>query len=153
MAIRHKTYNVHGIQFHPEVTHTPQGRILLKNCVCGVCQAKADWFMGSFVQEAVDRIRREVGENGHVIGAVSGGVDSSVAAVLLNRAIGNRFHAVLVDNGLLRMNESQEVLERLGGAGIDLTLADASELFLSKLAGVSDPEQKRKIIGGTFIDV
>ena len=152
-AIASETSAMYGIQFHPEVTHTPQGRILLKNFVCGVCKAKADWFMGSFVQEAVDRIRREVGENGHVIGAVSGGVDSSVAAVLLNRAIGNRFHAVLVDNGLLRMNESQEVLERLGGAGIDLTLADASELFLSKLAGVSDPEQKRKIIGGTFIDV
>ena len=88
-----------------------------------------------------------------MIGAVSGGVDSSVAAVLLNRAIGNRFHAVLVDNGVLRLNEAAEVMERLGAAGIDLTLADASELFLSKLSGVSDPEQKRKIIGTTFIDV
>lgn len=144
---------MYGIQFHPEVTHTPQGRVLLKNFVCGVCKAKADWFMGSFVNEAIARIREQVGETGHVIGAVSGGVDSSVAAVLLNRAIGNRFHAVLVDNGVLRLNEAAEVMERLGAAGIDLTLADASELFLSKLSGVSDPEQKRKIIGTTFIDV
>ena len=145
--------NLYAIQFHPEVTHTPQGRVLLKNFVCGVCNAKADWFMGSFVNEAIARIREQVGETGHVIGAVSGGVDSSVAAVLLNRAIGNRFHAVLVDNGVLRLNEAAEVMERLGAAGIDLTLADASELFLSKLSGVSDPEQKRKIIGTTFIDV
>lgn len=152
-AIASVSGEMYGIQFHPEVTHTPQGRILLKNFVCGVCKAKADWFMGSFVKEAIDRIRNEVGETGHVIGAVSGGVDSSVAAVLLNRAIGNRFHAVLVDNGVLRLNESEEVMERLRGAGIDLTLADASELFLSKLSGVSDPEQKRKIIGSTFIDV
>lgn len=99
--------------FHPEVTHTPRSRAL-KNFVCGVCNAKADWFMGSFVNEAIARIREQVGETGHVIGAVSGGVDSSVAAVLLNRAIGNRFHAVLVDNGVLRLNEAAEVMERLG---------------------------------------
>lgn len=144
---------MYGIQFHPEVTHTPQGRILLKNFVLNICEAKADWEMGSFVNEAIARIRSEVGEEGHVIGAVSGGVDSSVAAVLLNRAIGKRFHAVLVDNGVLRLNEAKEVMERLGAAGIDLHLADASELFLAKLAGVSDPEKKRKIIGTTFIDV
>lgn len=152
-AIACQERTMYGIQFHPEVTHTPQGRVLLKNFVCGVCGAKADWFMGSFVNEAIAHIREQVGETGHVIGAVSGGVDSSVAAVLLNRAIGNRFHAVLVDNGVLRLNEAAEVMERLGAAGIDLTLADASELFLSKLSGVSDPEQKRKIIGTTFIDV
>lgn len=144
---------MYGIQFHPEVTHTPQGRILLKNFVCGICQANQDWKMGSFVNEAIERIRAQVGENGHVIGAVSGGVDSSVAAVLMNRAIGDRFHAVLVDNGVLRLNEAKDVMERLGAAGINLRLADASELFLSKLTGVSDPEQKRKIIGHTFIDV
>ena len=144
---------MYGIQFHPEVTHTPQGRILLKNFVLNICEAKADWEMGSFVNEAIARIRSEVGEEGHVIGAVSGGVDSSVAAVLLNRAIGKRFHAVLVDNGVLRLNEAKEVMERLGAAGIDLHLADASALFLAKLAGVSDPEKKRKIIGTTFIDV
>lgn len=142
-----------GLQFHPEVTHTPQGRELLRNFVVGICGARADWCMGSFVSEAIARIRAEVGETGHVIGAVSGGVDSSVAAVLLNRAIGARFHAVLVDNGVLRLNEAAEVMERLGAAGIDLRLADASELFLSKLSGVSDPEAKRKIIGTTFIDV
>lgn len=144
---------MYGIQFHPEVTHTPQGRILLKNFVRGICNANNDWEMGSFVNEAIASIRKQVGENEHVIGAVSGGVDSSVAAVLMNRAIGKRFHAVLVDNGVLRLNEAKEVMERLTAAGIDLHLADASELFLSKLAGVSDPEKKRKIIGGTFIDV
>ena len=144
---------MYGIQFHPEVTHTPQGCILLKNFVCGICKANQDWKMGSFVNEAIEQIRAKVGENGHVIGAVSGGVDSSVAAVLMNRAIGDRFHAVLVDNGVLRLNEAKEVMERLGAAGINLRLADASELFLSKLTGVSDPEQKRKIIGHTFIDV
>ena len=108
---------MYGIQFHPEVTHTPQGRILLKNFVLNICEAKADWEMGSFVNEAIARIRSEVGEEGHVIGAVSGGVDSSVAAVLLNRAIGKRFHAVLVDNGVLRLNEAKEVMERLGIEG------------------------------------
>lgn len=152
-AIASHSRVMYGIQFHPEVTHTPQGRILLKNFVCGICQATQDWKMGSFVNESIERIRAQVGENGHVIGAVSGGVDSSVAAVLMNRAIGDRFHAVLVDNGVLRLNEAKEVMERLGAAGINLRLADASELFMSKLTGVSDPEQKRKIIGHTFIDV
>ncbi|KAK8816124.1 GMP synthase [Blastocystis sp. ATCC 50177/Nand II] len=152
-AIASHDHVMYGIQFHPEVTHTPQGRILLKNFVRGICQANNDWEMGSFVNEAIEAIRKQVGEDEHVIGAVSGGVDSSVAAVLMNRAIGKRFHAVLVDNGVLRLNEAKEVMERLTAAGIDLHLADASELFLSKLAGVSDPEKKRKIIGGTFIDV
>ena len=152
-AIASHDHVMYGIQFHPEVTHTPQGRILLKNFVRGICQANNDWEMGSFVNEAIEAIRKQVGEDEHVIGAVSGGVDSSVAAVLMNRAIGKRFHAVLVDNGVLRLNEAKEVMERLTAAGIDLHLADASELFLSKLSGVSDPEQKRKIIGTTFIDV
>ena len=152
-AIASHSRVMYGIQFHPEVTHTPQGRILLKNFVCGICQATQDWKMGSFVNEAIERIRAQVGETGHVIGAVSGGVDSSVAAVLMNRAIGDRFHAVLVDNGVLRLNEAKDVMERLGAAGINLTLADASERFLAQLTGVSDPEQKRKIIGHTFIDV
>ena len=101
---------MYGIQFHPEVTHTPQGHVILRNFVLGICGAKADWKMGSFVNEAIARIREQVGEEGHVIGAVSGGVDSSVAAVLLNRAIGKRFHAVLVDNGVLRLDEAMSVL-------------------------------------------
>lgn len=109
--------------------------------------------MGSFVEESIQRIREQVGEESHVIGAVSGGVDSSVAAVLLNRAIGKRFHAVLVDNGVLRLNEAKEVVETLTAAGIDIKLVDASDLFLGLLKGVTDPEQKRKIIGHTFIDV
>lgn len=109
-AIASEDRVMYGIQFHPEVTHTPQGRVILRNFVLGICGAKADWEMGSFVNEAIARIREEVGEEGHVIGAVSGGVDSSVAAVLLNRAIGKRFHAVLVDNGVLRLDEAMSVL-------------------------------------------
>ena len=109
-AIASEDRVMYGIQFHPEVTHTPQGRVILRNFVLGICGAKADWEMGSFVNEAIARIREQVGEEGHVIGAVSGGVDSSVAAVLLNRAIGKRFHAVLVDNGVLRLDEVMSVL-------------------------------------------
>lgn len=145
--------NLYGIQFHPEVSHTPLGKAILKNFVLGVCRCKADWSMGSFVEEAIHRIRERVGD-GIVIGAVSGGVDSSVAAVLLNRAIGERFHGFLVDNGVLRLNEASQVMERLKNRlGINLDLIDASHAFLTKLQGVTDPEKKRKIIGNTFIEV
>lgn len=99
-----------GIQFHPEVTHTPNGKILLNNFIVSICKCNSDWTMGNFVQESIEEIKKMVGEKNHVIGAVSGGVDSSVAALLLNRAIGSRFHAILVDNGLLRKNESEEVI-------------------------------------------
>lgn len=145
--------NLYGIQFHPEVSHTPLGKTILKNFALGICQCRADWSMGSFVEEAIERIQRQVGD-GIVIGAVSGGVDSSVAAMLLNRAIGERFHGFLVDNGVLRQNEAAQVMERLKNKlGINLNLIDARSIFLAKLQGVTDPEKKRKIIGNTFIEV
>jgi GMP synthase (glutamine-hydrolysing) len=153
MAHTEKKY--YGIQFHPEVTHTPQGKTLLKNFAVDICQAKTDWTMGKFVDQEIARIRALVGEKGQVIGAVSGGVDSTVAAKLMQEAIGNRFHAVLVDNGVLRLNEAKQVKETLtAGLGINLTVIDASDRFLGRLKGVTDdPEKKRKIIGNTFIEV
>jgi GMP synthase (glutamine-hydrolysing) len=153
-AMEHPTRNIFGLQFHPEVQHTPNGVDMLRNFVMGICGCAGDWSMSGFVEEAVTTIRDTVGPTGRVIGAVSGGVDSTVAAVLLHRAIGDRFHAVLVDNGLLRKNEAVNVLKRLKDeCGVNLTCVDASEEFLSKLAGVSDPEAKRKVIGNTFIEV
>ncbi|KAL4958413.1 GMP synthase [Aspergillus filifer] len=153
-AIAHKTDPIYGIQFHPEVTHTPQGGQLLKNFAVGICGAEQKWTMAEFIGQEIARIRQLVGPDGQVLGAVSGGVDSTVAAKLMTEAIGDRFHAVLVDNGCLRLNESekvQEVLERQ--LGINLTVVDASEQFLAGLKGVDDPEKKRKFIGGKFIDV
>jgi GMP synthase (glutamine-hydrolysing) len=154
-GMAHKTKKLYGIQFHPEVTHTPQGIVLLKNFAVDICQAKTDWTMGKFVDQEIARIRALVGEKGQVIGAVSGGVDSTVAAKLMKEAIGDRFHAVMVDNGVLRMNEAKQVKETLtAGLGINLTVIDASERFLSRLAGIKDdPEKKRKVIGNTFIEV
>ena len=141
------------MQFHPEVTHTPQGTALLGNFVLKACGAAREWSMSSFLAEQVESIRRLVGD-AHVLGAVSGGVDSTVAAVLLHRAIGERFHAVMVDNGLLRLDERAQVLAMLRDrCGVNLRAVDASELFLRKLAGVTEPEAKRKIIGATFIEV
>lgn len=143
-----------GIQFHPEVTHTQKGKQLLSNFAVTICGARQDWTMEKFVDKEIERIKATVGPKGQVIGAVSGGVDSTVAAKLMQRAIGDRFHAVLVDNGVLRMDEAVTVKERLTeGLGINLTVVDASELFLSRLKGVSEPEKKRKIIGNTFIEV
>jgi GMP synthase (glutamine-hydrolysing) len=154
-GMAHKTKKLYGIQFHPEVTHTPQGTVLLKNFAVDICEAKTDWTMGKFVDQEIARIRALVGEKGQVIGAVSGGVDSTVAAKLMKEAIGDRFHAVMVDNGVLRMNEAEQVKETLtAGLGINLTVIDASERFLSRLAGITDdPEKKRKVIGNTFIEV
>lgn len=144
-----------GIQFHPEVTHTPQGKELLGNFAVQICGARTDWTMGKFIGQEIARIRALVGDKGQVIGAVSGGVDSTVAAKLMQEAIGSRFHAVLVDNGVLRLNEAEQVKKMMGDQlGINLTVIDASERFLSLLAGVKDdPERKRKIIGNTFIEV
>jgi GMP synthase (glutamine-hydrolysing) len=152
--MQHTAKHIYGLQFHPEVNHSPTGGTMLKNFVIGVCGCSGDWSMASFVEEAVATIRRTVGETGRVIGAVSGGVDSTVAAVLMNRALGERFNAVLVDNGLLRKDEAANVLKRLrDDCGVNLRCVDASEEFLSRLAGVDDPERKRKIIGNTFIEV
>jgi GMP synthase (glutamine-hydrolysing) len=153
-GIAHEEKELFGIQFHPEVTHTPKGKQLIENFAVKICGAKQDWTMEAFVDKEIARIRGLVGEKGQVIGAVSGGVDSTVAARLMHESIGDRFHAVMVDNGVLRQDEAKQVRETLtAGLGVNLTVVDASELFLSKLKGVSHPEQKRKIIGNTFIDV
>ncbi|KAI0244298.1 GMP synthase (glutamine-hydrolyzing) [Massospora cicadina] len=153
-AIGSESQHIFGIQFHPEVTHTPNGPQLLKNFVINICGCKANWTMASFVEKEIERIRAIVGPTGQVVGAVSGGVDSTVAAKLMTEAIGDRFHAILVDNGVMRLNECQTVKRILKDhLGINLEVVDASDLFLGKLAGVTDPEKKRKIIGNTFIEV
>ena len=153
-GIAHTRKPLYGIQFHPEVTHTPQGKLVLENFAVKICGARQDWTMGKFVDQELERIRALVGDKGQVIGAVSGGVDSSVAAKLMQQAIGDRFHAVLVDNGLLRSNEAELVKATLGEhLGVNLTVIDASSCFLERLKGVTDPEKKRKVIGNTFIDV
>ncbi|KAG8968205.1 GMP synthase (glutamine-hydrolyzing) [Tulasnella sp. 419] len=153
-AIVHDTKPFFGIQFHPEVTHTLKGREVIGRFVLDICQCKANWTMETFITKEIARIREICGTKGRVIGAVSGGVDSSVAAKLMHEAIGDRFQAIMVDNGVLRQNEAAQVNEMLNKhLGVNLKVVDASDLFLSKLAGVEDPEQKRKIIGNTFIEV
>ena len=143
-----------GLQFHPEVTHSVHGKEILKNFAVGICKCPTEWKMSSIAETFIKEVREKVGENGHVIGAVSGGVDSTVAAALLHRAIGSRFHAILVDNGCLRKNEVQKVVARLKDhLQINLHVVDASDRFLDLLDKVTEPEKKRKIIGGTFIDV
>lgn len=143
----------YAIQFHAEVTHTVQGRAILERFVLGICQARPDWVMRDHVAEAVEAIRRQVGDEEVILG-LSGGVDSSVAAALIHRAIGDQLTCVFVDHGLLRLNEGDMVMEMFAGKlHARVIRVDASELFLGRLAGVSDPEAKRKIIGGLFVDV
>lgn len=154
VAIENVEDKMWGLQFHPEVTHSPRGKDILKNFVVNIAGGKQDWVMTDYANEFIESVRRQVGEEGHVVGAVSGGVDSTVAAVLMNKAIGHRFHAVMVDNGCLRKDEAKNVLKRLrDDCGVDLKCVDASETFLKLLAGVTNPERKRKIIGGAFIDI
>eukprot|EP00922_Rhytidocystis_sp_ex-Travisia-forbesii_P068360 GHVS01101818.1.p1 GENE.GHVS01101818.1~~GHVS01101818.1.p1 ORF type:complete len:631 (+),score=89.57 GHVS01101818.1:32-1894(+) len=143
-----------GIQFHPEVTHTDGGLTILSAFARRVCSVESKWSMELFAEKEIERLRVLVGEHAHVIGAVSGGVDSTVAAALMHKAIGKRFHAFTVDTGLLRKGEAEEVLERLRRhvPGINLTCIDASERFLGMLKGVKAPEEKRKIIGRKFIE-
>ncbi|KAI3659755.1 hypothetical protein MP638_000884 [Amoeboaphelidium occidentale] len=153
-AVRHAQKQMFGIQFHPEVTHTPCGVQILKNFVINICKAQANWSMSSFIDKEIERIRNIVGPTSQVIGAVSGGVDSTVASVLMTRAIGSRFHAILVDNGVMRLNECEQVKKLLKDKlRINLKVADAADLFLGRLKGVTDPEKKRKMIGNTFIEV
>jgi GMP synthase (glutamine-hydrolysing) len=143
----------YAVQFHPEVTHTTQGKALLNRFVLDICGAKQDWIMGDYIAEAVAKIKAQVGDEEVILG-LSGGVDSSVAAALIHRAIGNQLTCVFVDHGLLRLNEGDAVMEMFEGKfGLKVIRADASDLFLGKLAGVSEPEAKRKIIGGLFVDV
>lgn len=154
VAIENLSTQMWGLQFHPEVTHSPRGKDIIKNFVVTIAKAKQDWVMTDYANEFIEEVRAKVGPTGHVIGAVSGGVDSTVAAVLMTKAIGDRFHAVLVDNGCLRKDEAVNVLKRMrGDCGVNLRCVDAQDRFLDLLKGVTDPEQKRKIIGGTFIDI
>ncbi len=143
----------YGLQFHPEVTHTVQGRAMLERFVIDICGARADWIMQDHITEAVEKIRQQVGKEEVILG-LSGGVDSSVAAALIHRAIGDQLTCVFVDHGLLRLNEGDMVMDMFAGKlHAKVIRVDASDLFLGKLAGVSDPEAKRKIIGGLFVDV
>jgi GMP synthase (glutamine-hydrolysing) len=143
----------YGLLFHPEVAHTPQGVEILRNFAFEVCGCTGDWTIASFVEEATSRIRAQVGE-GRVVLALSGGVDSTVAALLLHRAVGDRLTCIFVDNGLLRQDEAAQVRARfVEKLGLPVEFVDASALFLERLRDVTDPERKRKIIGATFIDV
>jgi GMP synthase (glutamine-hydrolysing) len=144
---------LYGIQFHPEVVHTPRGAIIYKNFVCNIAGIRPNWNMRAFRDEAIARIRQQVG-NARVICGLSGGVDSSVAAVLIHEAIGDQLTCIFVDTGLMRAGEANDVVSLFRSAyNIPLIHAEAAELFLTRLEGVTDPEKKRKIIGATFIDV
>ncbi|MBM3876291.1 MAG: glutamine-hydrolyzing GMP synthase [Verrucomicrobia bacterium] len=152
-AIEHPHRRLFGIQFHPEVVHTPRGREVISNFVHGICRCGKNWTMRSYLDQAVDEIRAQVGKERVILG-LSGGVDSSVAAALLHKAIGDQLTCIFVNNGLLRAREAEVVQEVFGrNFKIKLQYEDASALFLRRLRGVTDPERKRKIIGRTFIEV
>lgn len=151
-AVRHVSRPVYGIQFHPEVTHTPQGGAILKNFVQGVCGCKGLWELGAFADETIARLREVIGDR-RVICGLSGGVDSSVTAALLSRAIGEQLSCILVDNGLLRHNEQQLVVQEFRDHfRTDLHVVDGQKRFLDALAGVTEPQEKRRRIGHVFID-
>jgi len=152
-AIRNPEKKIYGVQFHPEVVHTERGKEILKNFVYTICGCNGGWTAASFIQSSVDEIRQKVGK-GNVICALSGGVDSSVAAVLLHRAIGDQLHCIHINNGLMRKGESEDVLKTFKDRfRINLDYVDATKRFLTGLAGVTDPEQKRKIVGKIFIEI
>ncbi len=151
-AIENKKNKMYGIQFHAEVHHTEEGKNILQNFIFEICKLKGDWTTESFIESSIDQIKNQVGDKKVILG-ISGGVDSTVAAVLLDKAIDKNLYAVFVNNGLLRKNEYESVIEMLTKLKINLHPVDASDLFLDRLAGVSDPEKKRKIIGTTFIDI
>jgi GMP synthase (glutamine-hydrolysing) len=152
-AIRHGEKKMFGVQFHPEVVHTPEGKKILGNFLFNVCGAKGNWTPASFVEKTEKEIRTRVGSS-KVLCALSGGVDSSVLAMLLQRAVGGQLHCVHINNGLMRKNESEQVVQTFRDTfHINLSSVDATDIFLSRLAGVDDPEKKRKIIGKTFIEV
>ncbi len=152
-AVHHKNQPFYGIQFHPEVSHTVHGKTILENFCLDICNCTENWSSKSFVDETINSVRQNVGKE-KIICGLSGGVDSSVVAVLLHRAVGTQLHCIFVDTGLLRLNEAQKV-EKIfkKNFSISLTTINKADLFLSKLKNVVDPEQKRKIIGGLFINV
>jgi GMP synthase (glutamine-hydrolysing) len=151
-AVRHREKNFFGVQFHPEVAHTPQGQVILKNFLYNICRCSGDWKMSDFVSKTAEDIRRKVGD-AMVICGLSGGVDSSVTASLVHKAIGDQLICIFVDNGLLRSNERENVVSTFRDHfHINLRVVDWSEQFLSGLSGVTDPQQKRRIIGSEFIE-
>lgn len=152
-AMRHEEKNFYGIQFHPEVVHSQYGNEILHNFLFSICGCRGDWQLASWIDETVERLKEQIGDEEVVLG-LSGGVDSSVVAVLLNKAIGSRLHCIFVDNGLLRYEEDKQVEAMFRAKlGLDLHVAHAAPRFYAALKGVSDPEQKRKIIGREFINV
>jgi len=152
-VVQHNSKPIFGLQFHPEVNHTAEGKTLLQNFCFNICSCSGDWSTGSFIEESLEDIRQEVGSK-QIICGLSGGVDSSVVAVLLDKAIGKQLHCVFVDTGLLRLNEAEKV-EKIFRKhfSINLLSVNKSDLFISNLAGIKNPEEKRKIIGRLFIDV
>lgn len=153
-AIEDLKNRIYGVQFHPEVKHSVCGKKILRNFIFNICGSKRDWTMKSYIADEVKRIKEQVGKNGRVLCALSGGVDSSVAAVMIHKAIGKRLFCVYVDHGLQKLGENERVKKIFGKKfGKNLKIVDAGKEFLTKLKGVTDPEKKRKIIGHTFIDV
>ena len=152
-AIVNEERNIYGVQFHPEVHHSPFGKQIIDNFLFKVCKVKKDWTMKNYIKDEILRIKKQVGKS-KVLCALSGGVDSSVAAIMLNKAIGKQLFSVYVDHGLQKLGETQRVKNIFGKKfGKNLIIVDAKKLFLNKLKGITDPEQKRKIIGHTFIEV
>lgn len=151
-AFKIKNEQTYGIQFHPEVYHSSEGMILLENFVVNICNCEQSWTPVSFVETTIKELKQKLGNDKVVLG-LSGGVDSSVAAILLHKAIGSNLHCIFVDNGLLRKNEFTDVLNSYKNMGLNVTGVDAKELFYNALKGISEPEAKRKAIGKTFIDV
>ena len=153
-AMEDPSRQLHALLFHPEVAHTQHGATILRNFVHSICGCRGDWTMASFVNEAIARVRATAGPEGRVVCGVSGGVDSTVVALLVHRAVGDRLTCIFVDNGVLRLNEAEQVRQRfVDKLDLPLVFENATPLFLERLAGVTDPERKRKIIGATFIDV
>ncbi|WP_347273539.1 glutamine-hydrolyzing GMP synthase [Candidatus Kuenenia sp.] len=152
-AVKHRDRDFYGVQFHPEVTHTPNGSRIIRNFIYEICHCSGNWKMDSFIEKSVNDINKQVG-NGRVVCGLSGGVDSAVTAALIHKAIGNRLSCIFVDNGLLRNFEAEEVVKTFKeNFSTDLHVVRAQDRFLGKLKGVSDPEKKRKIIGHEFIEV